>query len=378
MGPFDPSRLTLARWASGMTKSELASALGLSPASISQYEAGNTQPRPATVAEMAIALGVPASYFELRPGRRRPSPTTRSFFRSLRATRQWERDQADAVAEHAYDLITYVEQRVSLPKAAVPSHPVSTSASRNDIEKIADEVRREWSIEDGRAVSHVIRLMESKGVAVWRLPVSSRHVDGFSRWFETRPLVLLGDGKADKARSRFDAAHELAHLVMHHEPDLTDKLQERQAHAFAAAFLMPAEHVIGDLPRRPPHGTDWDRLRVLQRRWGVSIAALLYRSRELGTLPEAGFRRAMTRYNQLRLRDHDGSSLGTPEQPRLVPGAVEALLRHRAWTFDELAQELHLGRGQLDELLCGCEGIEPEGPVQSEKAPVVWLQYADV
>lgn len=378
MGTFDPYRLTLARWASGMTKSELATALGLSPASVSQYESGNTQPRPQVIAQMAISLGVPASYFEARADRRHPSPTTRSFFRSLRATRQWERDQADALAEHAYDLISYIERRVSLPATNVPSFPVSISATRNEIESTAAEVRTEWAVEEGRPVANVVRLLESKGIAVCRLPAASERVDGFSRWFETRPLVLLWDGKNDKARSRFDASHELAHLVMHHEPDLTDKLQERQAHAFAAAFLMPAEHVIEELPRRPPRGSDWDNLKRLQRQWGVSIAALLYRSRELGTLPEAGFRRAMTRYNQLGLSSHDGQALGEPERPRLVQGATEALLRHNRWTADMLAQELHLGRGQLDALIGDVREGEPPVSSVDQLAPVVSLQRASI
>jgi Zn-dependent peptidase ImmA (M78 family)/transcriptional regulator with XRE-family HTH domain len=377
MGTFDPYRLTLARWASGMTKSELATALGLSPASVSQYESGNTQPRSSTIAEMAIALGVPASYFEASPDRRRPSPTTRSFFRSLRATRQWERDQADALAEHAYDLVAYVERRVSLPAANVPSFPIAMEASRTEIEKVAAKVRLEWNVEEGRPVANVVRLMESKGVAVCRLPATSQRVDGFSRWFETRPLVLLWDGKNDKARSRFDAAHELAHLVMHHEPDLTDKLQERQAHAFAAAFLMPAEHVIDELPRRPPRGADWDRLKGLQRRWGVSIAALLYRSRELGTLPEAGFRRAMTRYNQAGLRSYDGQALGTPEEPRLVAGATGALLHHNRWSADRLAQELRLARIQLDTLVGDLTENDASQPTES-LATVVSLHRVSV
>lgn len=351
MGAFDPYRLTLARWAAGKTKAELAESLGLSPASISQYEAGNTIPKPIVVAKMAMALGVPSTYFDISSARRRPSPTTRSFFRSLRATRQWERDQADALAEHAYDLIAYVDQRVKLPAVTVPSMPVTRTTTRGEIERVAAAVRDHWEVPDGRPVANVIRLLEAKGVAVCRLSERTYKVDGFSRWFERRPLVLLWDGKNDKARSRFDACHELAHLVIHHEPDLTDKLQERQADAFAAAFLMPAEQVVEHLPRRPPRGTDWDRLRELQRQWGVSMAALLYRSRELGTLPEAGFRRAMTRYNQLALRHHDGQILGEPEQPRLIAGATYALLRHNGWTTEQLAQELHLSRGQLDELL---------------------------
>jgi transcriptional regulator with XRE-family HTH domain len=46
-GAFDARRLTLARWANELTKKELADRVGVSAASITQYEAGNTLPSPA-------------------------------------------------------------------------------------------------------------------------------------------------------------------------------------------------------------------------------------------------------------------------------------------------------------------------------------------
>jgi Zn-dependent peptidase ImmA (M78 family)/transcriptional regulator with XRE-family HTH domain len=351
MAPLDPRRLALARLAAGKTKSDLARDLGLSPASISQYEAGNTSPRAAALAEMALVLGVDQRYLEASGGRRQVAPASGSFFRSLRATRQWERDAADALSEHVYDVVSFVETRVSLPPSDVPSFPVGARASRAEVEQVAAELRRYWEVAEGRPIANVVRLMESRGVFVCRPPAVSKRVDAFSRWFGARPLVVLSDGKADKARSRFDAAHELAHLVMHHEPEFSDRVQERQAHAFAAAILMPAEEVRDDLPVRPPRGDEWERLKEAQRRWGVSIAALLYRAKDLGRLSDAAFRRAMTRYNELRLGDQDGVALGTPEVPRLLPEAVQAVMDHYHWSIEDFATELRFTSRQLEGML---------------------------
>jgi len=54
---------------------------------------------------------------------------------------------------------------------------------------------------------------------------------------------VLASDKGDAAVSRFDAAHELGHLIMHHDAEPGDLYMERQADAFAAAFLMPAETI---------------------------------------------------------------------------------------------------------------------------------------
>ncbi len=361
MAPFDPRRLALARCAAGKTKSDLARDLGLSPASISQYEAGNTTPRPRVIAQLALLLGVETAYFQRGPGRREVSPASRSFFRSLRATRQYERDAADALSEHVYDLITFLKSHVTLPVSDLPSLPVRHGASRSQIEQVAASVRAHWSVADGRPVANVVRLLESRGVFVCRPPGVSRRVDAFSRWFDTRPLVVLSDDKQNKARSRFDAAHELGHLVMHHEPEFSDRTQERQAHAFAAAFLMPAEQVSEDLPVRPPRLGEWEALQQSQLRWGVSIAALLYRAKELGTLSDAAFRRAMTRYNDLKLGAADGKALGVPEAPQLLSEAVNVLMRHNRWGFEELAGQLCFTPRQLAAVLGPPTGTAPKG-----------------
>ena len=52
---------------------------------------------------------------------------------------------------------------------------------------------------------------------------------------------------------------------------------ETQAHQLAAAFLMPAEDIVMELPRR----VDWPVLFELKRRWQVSLAALLMRAKTL-------------------------------------------------------------------------------------------------
>jgi Zn-dependent peptidase ImmA (M78 family)/transcriptional regulator with XRE-family HTH domain len=351
MAPFDPRRLALARCAAGKTKSDLARDLGLSPASISQYEAGNTTPRPGVIAELALLLAVDPAYFQRMPGRREVSPASRSFFRSLRATRQFERDEADALSEHVYDVIAFVESRATLALPDLPSLPVRRDATRTQVEEFAAAVRTQWSVAEGRPIANVVRLMESRGVFVCRPPGVSGRVDAFSRWFDTRPLVVLSDDKQDKARSRFDATHELGHLVMHHEPEFSDRMQERQAHAFAAAFLMPAGEVTDHLPVRPPRLDDWEALQQAQRRWGVSIAALLYRAKELGTLTDSAFRRAMTRYNDLKLGAADGRALGTPETPQLLSEAVKIVMRHNRWGFEEFASQLCFTPRQLTAVL---------------------------
>lgn len=349
---FDPRRLTLARWSAHLTKRELAERSGLSPASITQYEAGRTLPPPATLAKLALAVGMPVKYFERRADRRRPDPAARSFFRSLRSTPQRDRDRADALAEHVFDLIDYLDQRVTLPEPQVPQIPPQSSG-REEIERIANEVRTVWQVPVG-PVANVVRLLEAHGVAVVRPDSGGTKLDAFSRWFGDRPLVLLWADKGDKARSRFDAAHELGHLVMHSDPDPLDREQERQAHMFASAFLMPADQIGRYLPRGAPTVRDWPVVLDHRKHWGVSAKALLYRSRELGALNETSFRRAMVAYNQHGIHSADGSALGAPDAPLLLTRAIQAL--GHAGGPEAVAADALVPRVLVEDLLAGHPG----------------------
>jgi Zn-dependent peptidase ImmA (M78 family)/transcriptional regulator with XRE-family HTH domain len=352
---FDPRRLTLARWANELTKKELADRVGVSPASITQYEAGNTLPSVSIRASLALALGVPAGYLDRVPGRRRPDFSSRSFFRSLRSTSQRERDRADALAEHVADLVNTLDSLVELPAGDLPSLPVQRG-DRGEVERIADSTRRKWNVPDG-PIANVARLLESRGVIVARLRSGGRRLDAFSRWFGDRPVVILWSDKTDKARSRFDAAHELGHLIMHSDADPLSLEQERQAHMFASAFLMPSASVTGDLIHRAPTLGSWED--VLQRRahWGVSAKALLYRSREMGALTEVGFRRAMQNYNRHDIRSRDGVALGIPERPLLLSRAARAA----GLTTDQLAAAATLSPAFVADVLGDESSIDDPG-----------------
>lgn len=157
--------------------------------------------------------------------------------------------------------------------------------------------------------------MTSLSSTAWwviRLPLGSADVDAFSLPFPDHPVVVLGTDKNDRARSRFDAAHELAHLVLHGEQIWGLREVEAQAHQFAAAFLMPADEIIHQLPVT----VDWPKLFELKRHWQVSLAALLMRARTLGRMTGSTYLTAIKAASARGWRRVEPVPLGQPEQPR--------------------------------------------------------------
>jgi Zn-dependent peptidase ImmA (M78 family) len=160
-------------------------------------------------------------------------------------------------------------------------------------------------------VKSVVEVLEKRGVIVIRLPLDTADVDAFSLPFRDRPVVVLGSDKSDRARSRFDAAHELAHIVLHADRVWGVTEVERQANEFAAAFLMPAADIENELPQKP----DWDAFFALKVKWQVSLAALLMRARRLDRLTEGQYISAIKQASARGWRRIEPVPLGPPERP---------------------------------------------------------------
>lgn len=358
---FDSARLKLARESRGLLKSQLAVKVEVTPAAIGQFEAGTAKPSAATLAQLALALSFPVEFFAFTGERRQPPTVADTFFRSLRSARQSEQQQAVAHATLVWEVVRKLEEKVRLPALDLPDDLYVTSTTPFDeIELIAAELRKRWGLPPG-PVPHVIRVLELHGVVVTRYRSGSERLDAFSCAFPERPVVVLGDDKGQFDRSRFDGAHELGHLVMHPDPQPGDRTLERQAHRFAAAFLMPREQIIDALPHRR---VDWMEMVTMKRQWGVAIQALLYRARTLGTLDEGAYENAMKTMGRRGWRRHEPGYLGSPERPQMLTKAMDALASV-GFTIADLVDLTHLSEATLATII----GVDDE--------PSIGVEFAD-
>jgi Zn-dependent peptidase ImmA (M78 family)/transcriptional regulator with XRE-family HTH domain len=332
---FDPDRLRIARQAVGLLKRELAEQVDVTAAAISQYEGGKTRPSPGTLVHVAQQLGYPVEFFASdRPVEE--AEAGGGFFRKLSRAPTRQRRQAVVLPLLLRDLVDTVERHVRLPEVDIPRLGAEATTTPAEVEDIARRVRKEWQTPSG-PVSHLVRLLESHGIVVVRLQAGSTALDAFSRWFPDHPVVVLYSDKGDASRSRFDAAHELGHLVMHRSAPHDADWVEEQANWFAASFLMPADDIRQELPCT----ISWVELIRLKLRWGTSIAALLRRARTLGCLDQQRYESAMKALSVRGWRKNEPGQLGKPEAPILLERAV-ALLEDEGISVEMLAHESRL------------------------------------
>jgi Zn-dependent peptidase ImmA (M78 family) len=242
----------------------------------------------------------------------------------------------------ARELAAWLEARFELPPVAVPD--LSSPEVRQEPELLAQVVREGWLLGQ-KPIPNMIHLLESKGVIVMSLAQDVRELDAFSFWADGRPIVLLNTLKSVE-RSRMDAAHELFHLVCHHES--TDKREEAAANEFGGALLMPrydlSIHVRGLLDR--------GKLLAAKHRWGVSLAALIYRLHEIKLLTEWQYRTFfadLSKRGDLKKEPHPLTKRETSSLLSQVFGSLDK----RGTRPADVARELAWDRRHLEELIFG-------------------------
>jgi Zn-dependent peptidase ImmA (M78 family)/DNA-binding XRE family transcriptional regulator len=328
-----PSRLALARKRRGMTLVRLAGAVGVSTRSLSSYENGRQQPTPQTLRALANALAVPTDF--LQAPEIDEIPPDAASFRALSKMTAAQRDTACSAGRIAFLIDDWIEERFRLPVADVPS------LSKLDPETAAEVVRARWG--QGQVpISNMIHLLESHGIRVFSLAAECAEVDAFSLYWHGTPFVFLNMMKSGE-RGRFDAAHELGHLVLHtdhripHGPDA-----EQEANRFAAAFLMPAHSVIAC---RLANATT-DQILNTKHTWNVSAMALTHRLHELGLLTEWGYRTACVNLSRLGYRrDEPG---GIPRESSQLLSKVFRALRDDGIAPTQIAADLAISVTELN------------------------------
>ena len=334
---FNRTRLSVARKRKGLSKLAFAKKVGVTRKSVEAWEAGVMKPVEDAIAQIVRVTGFPREFF-MGDDLDEPSIESGSF-RSMKTMTAAQRDMAQSQATLGLFFNSWLDKRFDLPPADIPD-----LGREPDPETAAEVVRRQWGL-GVLAVRNMVQLLESKGVRVYSLAVDARQVDAYSMWKGNTPFVFLNTNKTAE-HSRYDAAHELGHLVLHRHGSPQGIEAEKQANQFASAFLMPRGSVHPVAPRFPT----FDILVRLKRRWGVSVAALAYRLHDLRLVSDWHFRAL---YMQIAKYGKAREPNPIPRESSVVLKALLASLYDDGYNRARIAGELTLPTAELEYLLSG-------------------------
>lgn len=287
----------------GISATDLAKAISVSAGAMSLIENGRHAVDAALLQRLASPLVCEPAFFG--------APD-----RQMTGTRPWLRAYADAskraVDRVEQDNLLAVEMLEALGLPRFPDlMPLFDGdlADDNAIEDAAGRARSVLDLDEGAVIRNAVRAAERLGCVV--LPLDDelgRHL-GLSQRIDGVPVIRVVRSSDDPQRrvpgdrQRFTVTHEVGHLTLHHDcpPPNTPAdaaAYEKQAHRFAAAFLVPAEPLLADLAELGGRIT-LNTLAHLKQRWGLSIKALVVRFRHLNRIDEA---QARSLYKQISAR----------------------------------------------------------------------------
>lgn len=328
-----PERFTEAREELGLTQVELAEDSGISRFTISKIEKGLlNNPSPETLFSLATSLKKSIDFFCRNLAG--IHPTTQISFRSFKS--QSNRDNKKArvkilrAAEILKYLFDYIEERY------VDIKPLEIDTTRDlltneDIEGIAYSVRDNWNLTMG-PILDLTTILENHGIICFpgNLPSKTASINVSILLGEEgkESSIVMYNTELNYYRQRFSLAHELGHIILHHywtkqDFQANDNLAEKQADAFASAFLMPAESFKSSI-----YGKKISTISALQLKdkWRTSVSSICRRMRDIGYISESEYKNLNIDISRKGWRKCEPKDKTTePEHPYYVDKAFNFL-----------------------------------------------------
>lgn len=334
-------KLKVSRSASGMSLRALSDAMGglVSAQAIGKYERDEDMPSSRVLIALAKALAVTEGYLLSDD-----EITLEGVdFRKKVGTSVKEEAALEARAVHMLERYLAIEDLLQMrsvdwdqPRSS--PHPVSDVREAEDA---ARSVRDDWGLGND-PIPQLAELLEERGIKVLSLDLDN--IDGLAAMVRRKDRaaarVIVIKRSTWSERKRFTLCHELGHMVMAPAEGVSE---EKAAHRFAGAFLMPADVLRAEVGAHRS-SISIGELVALKKRFGVSVQALTYRCRELGIIAQAAFAQLFDVFTERGWRS------APFEEPATMPPEVEEPRRFERLCYRALAEGI-IGESRAAELL---------------------------
>ena len=267
-----------------LSMAALSNLLGgaVSPQAIYKYEAGKMLPGSGLLVELSRVLEVPVDFF-FRPF---DVSITGIEFRKKSKLGVKEKKSIEGVAMDHVERYAEIEEICGLKHTEqLLSFPVK---SEDDVLAAVNDIRQAWGLGQNSIVN-VIKLLEDHGVIIIEFE-ASKDFDGLSGRANEIPVIVLNKNFESAERRRFTTLHELGHLVLEFDDNTDDRRVESLCNLFASEMLLPREMFkdeVGDIYHRQ---LSLQEFAEVQRKYGISIDALMYKAKAAQMIPESKYR----------------------------------------------------------------------------------------
>jgi Zn-dependent peptidase ImmA (M78 family)/transcriptional regulator with XRE-family HTH domain len=348
--------LRVARQLRGFQQGDAAERLGVSQAMLSRIENKLVGVGDDLIERAAVAYDLPATFF-MQPDPVLGAPVSiHPMWHKKASVNAREMDQIIAELNirlmHLRRLMEAVEVEGTYP---LPRMPIDEF--NGDAERVAGLVRAQWQLPAG-PIHNLTQAVEASGVVVVHSPLGGSAVDGVTFSAPGLPPLIVLNANQPGDRMRFTLAHELGHLVMHHNQP--NQEMEQQANDFASCLLMPARDIRPYFTQRR---IDLRLFAELKPVWRVSMASLLMRARSLNLLAYNQERYLWQQFSMAKIRLSEPPELNiSPEAGSIPSDLIDAHVDKLGYSIVDLASLLHVKPHELQSLYGLAITLPPKAP----------------
>jgi Zn-dependent peptidase ImmA (M78 family) len=347
-------KLLSARKLTGMSTRTVADKLAkrfpISHATIANYESGRSSPPMELLAALADLYERPINWF-LERGK----SLSGVRYRNLKSrAKQRELHRFEAEVQRWCDAYLAVEER--LKRQLTSDLPETRLPKTTDPDELSREVRRLLQISEEEPIPSVVEMLEIFGVRVLEQPTELR-IDGLAARYADEYVVVLNPTVSND-RGRLNAAHELAHVLFGDcDQDREETTEtEKRAFEFASHFLLPNNQL-----KKAFIGKSMVRLVQFKERFGISLAAMVYRASKLRfiTKPEAKW--LWIEFARRGWKNNE-PGLVRPDRATRFEQLIDELLMNGKMSLKEVADLAGVRPEDIRERLNFAMGIQGSGP----------------
>jgi Zn-dependent peptidase ImmA (M78 family) len=337
LGDSLAGKLKTARSLVGMStravSQKLAPRFLLSHATLANYESGRTIPPLDVLSALAELYERPLNWFL-----ERGSVLTGVQYRNLKSrVRMLDLHMFEADVQRWIDAYVNLERRLN--RLLAKREPLTFAKPDQPPDFLSRELRRRLELKEDQPVASVVELLEQFGIRVLENRTAIR-IDGLAAKYDGDFIVVLNPAVSND-RTRLNAAHELAHILYGdcEAEEEGNKATEQRAFEFASHLLLPNSQL-----KKAFEGQSMVRLIQFKERFGISLAAMVYRAEKLGFITKPTAKRLWIEFARRGWKTRE-------------PGEVRP---DRASRFEQLVDEALTGGKLSLKELADLAGVRPD------------------
>ncbi|MBC1512696.1 spr1629 family repressor/antitoxin [Listeria booriae] len=328
---FQGENLQKIRTLYGLSRKELGEQLQLSEQAIWQFENQITNPKFEVMVKLKELFDVKTQFF-LQDSKYEAVFQEESVAYRLADIYSRKKTYTEVTyLQFIYEVITQLESYVNVSMGEIHELRNKTlqlyyqeASPEKRIQAIATLARKVLAIAPDNG--DLLLKLEKSGIYVVEKDIGDK-ADAYSAWSANNVAFIVLGIKKSAVRRQFDLAHELGHLLMHHNIDIlsldktTYNQLESEANQFAANFLLPEEMILPEFQKLKKVSNP-DAYIELKAKYNVSIQALEMRAYKLGFLnPQQN----SYFYRQITYKGYKTEEPLDSDMPLKRPGKIRSL-----------------------------------------------------